>query len=1254
MYTVLVLPWRIGFEQDATGVALIFDYWVDLCFFVDLVLCFRTGFFVHQEEIYISDPWKIGKKYLLTFFVPDFLSCIPLELLIEAISGGSGSAGRSFKLMKFVRLVRLMKLMRLAKLQRFMAAMEDYLDLNPLIIRMVKLMTKIVFLAHLLACMWHFIALPVCHEDQDNSLGPCGPAAEDPPVPNWIRTFGVDNLNLTSRYIASFHFVTATMMAVGYGDIFATNTVERVLTVFMQLSGATAFGFILSAVTTLLDAANPRDTEHKKRMAEIKEWLTCRQLPGSLRKAVKDHFCWALSKRSTFNEVEILSNVPTRLRSQIIHHSYTRKLGKVELFFPNEDLALHVDMALQLRAHQATAGEIILEGGEICQEVFFVSGGRVEALLMGPAVVDQLVPPGQGSASPSLASGVTEFWARRCLSWGTQRDLPGLPRGRPGTSAAEAPSTPAGATSAGFHEPESPSSLRQEYPQVYCGLFQTSECFGQFPACPFTVRCEQIRCEILTMNKDLLFYVLSRYPGAMGRYDLTEQEALLQILKVLGSADVRVEEQEEEDEEDEEGITWPTKELVLFQGWAVPHTNVPKDVNLARARAIFRHVPAGAGPWESPGKSSKHEDMDMFSGPGLNRQDSPPESPKKLGMSRPSLSRTMPSSPAALVGLQTLHTLRMNPSTKEIEDADESEADLIQRWIVPPYHRHKLKWDLWIGLIIVYSVLIIPYNIGFQVEIPTWRLVIDIFVDLFFAADMMATFRTAFINAEGLVNTIPMAIRKNYLAFWFVIDFFSTFPIDVIVEAIVASSSGGGSNAGTQTRALKLVRIVRLARLLKLARLAKMGKVVNILEEIMDLSPLVLKCLKLGGRLTVLAHLLGCFWYYVSVQPDPSTDSCQVGLLGCTPGQNGTTWWKSLEIQEEEKGEQYIAALYWAFTTMTTVGYGDIVPKSDAERVYAIVSMIFGATSFGYITGSIAALAGQERGYEAVTKKRICLVRDFCDEQSLSRRKQDQVKMHYQYVYQERTPYDEGAMLMELPQSLRKQVLLYIHREAIAKVGLFSGPSLTGLHGGPLPAWFVAWTMQMLEPQMICGGEDIIHEVDIHEANAQIREIFFVCDGECEAYVRAQKAKRNKEERGHSDTGGSGDDGKPSGSRSNAWAETTASSSTSSSTAKRGRNKILMVFTRGCMFGMQHLLPSGRRYLVRASPGMPCFLQVLRQAAIAEVAFTVPEMAIVLRSAVSSALIQQMKFAIPERNLEQRQKFVFGDSVSSIGSSATH
>jgi voltage-gated potassium channel len=53
--------------------------------------------------------------------------------------------------------------------------------------------------------------------------------------------------------------------------------------------------------------------------------------------------------------------------------------------------------------------------------------------------------------------------------------------------------------------------------------------------------------------------------------------------------------------------------------------------------------------------------------------------------------------------------------------------------------------------------------------------------------------------------------------------------------------------------------------------------------------------------------------------------------------------------------DSYPDALWWAVTTITTVGYGDRFPMSPAGRGIAVVLMVAGIAMFGVITATIAA-----------------------------------------------------------------------------------------------------------------------------------------------------------------------------------------------------------------------------------------------------------------------------------------------------------
>ena len=54
-------------------------------------------------------------------------------------------------------------------------------------------------------------------------------------------------------------------------------------------------------------------------------------------------------------------------------------------------------------------------------------------------------------------------------------------------------------------------------------------------------------------------------------------------------------------------------------------------------------------------------------------------------------------------------------------------------------------------------------------------------------------------------------------------------------------------------------------------------------------------------------------------------------------------------------------ALWWAVTTVTTVGYGDVVPTDPAGRFVGAGLMVFGYASLSLLTGVIASLLVSRR-----------------------------------------------------------------------------------------------------------------------------------------------------------------------------------------------------------------------------------------------------------------------------------------------------
>ena len=64
----------------------------------------------------------------------------------------------------------------------------------------------------------------------------------------------------------------------------------------------------------------------------------------------------------------------------------------------------------------------------------------------------------------------------------------------------------------------------------------------------------------------------------------------------------------------------------------------------------------------------------------------------------------------------------------------------------------------------------------------------------------------------------------------------------------------------------------------------------------------------------------------------------------------------ALRIVEPETVESFYDALWWAIVTLSTVGYGDIMPQTGPGKAVAAVLIVIGIGVFGYVAGFMTSL----------------------------------------------------------------------------------------------------------------------------------------------------------------------------------------------------------------------------------------------------------------------------------------------------------
>lgn len=135
---------------------------------------------------------------------------------------------------------------------------------------------------------------------------------------------------------------------------------------------------------------------------------------------------------------------------------------------------------------------------------------------------------------------------------------------------------------------------------------------------------------------------------------------------------------------------------------------------------------------------------------------------------------------------------------------------------------------------------------------------------------------------------------------------------------------------------------------LKVVRLLRLGRVARKLDHYIEYGAAVLVLLVCVFGLA--AHWLACIWYSIGDYEviDEETNVARkdswlymLGEMAGTPyrfNATGTGRWEG----GPSKDSVYITSLYFTMTSLTSIGFGNISPTTDGEKIFAVAMMMIG------------------------------------------------------------------------------------------------------------------------------------------------------------------------------------------------------------------------------------------------------------------------------------------------------------------------
>lgn len=323
---------------------------------------------------------------------------------------------------------------------------------------------------------------------------------------------------------------------------------------------------------------------------------------------------------------------------------------------------------------------------------------------------------------------------------------------------------------------------------------------------------------------------------------------------------------------------------------------------------------------------------------------------------------------------------------------------------------------------------------------------VNIFVDIWFLFEILLTCVTGMFIEGRYVDKLSSVV-KAYISgqFWF--DLLTCLPgaiiqarlqQDLCVPSRRAPSDGGTAVTHGEEKILFVMRLLRPIRLFRLMRMMKMGEKLDNLHPKSGLAlrvvdwvtrqvpPFLFPISKCFLKIFLIVHTCVCLFWLVKEATIPYEEI--------------SLWVEGFGLDNKSSFlERYALAFYYVNTIFTTVGFGDVTPLTNEERMATIILMYMGVFVFSLLMSEVQEAVTeslmQSRNLSKVLIRCKLFLNQYEVPAELSQRVLNWVA--YDFKIQQDHAYLHGT-LQKVPMLMRRILFSRIHRDLLYKVPSFA------------------------------------------------------------------------------------------------------------------------------------------------------------------------------------------------------------------------